>query len=281
MTILAVTNAHERPDLLYDQLENYNVSFDGDVIHGVNINAALAPKFEQEREKLDIDFSKLGNVFFVTPAVETKRFGVLQAYMITVMEAMRLNKRFDYILFHTSADLMVRHLANRYVKRFDLGVGASGNIRFRDEAGNLTFDQVNPFWREQVAADPRLHRLASQLGTDVLHKSRQEGSFFKSSMFFEMFFPLLSFRSTEEMLNIDPIYPAEEFVFSLCTEAFCQRHDVRRTQHLIYTSPSAKQIATVEEIDAVRLSSQQWGVKRFPPNRASEQREYVRKILSS
>jgi hypothetical protein len=285
MTILVVSNWHERPDLLLEQLDSYDAAFDGDLIHCVNINHETAPDFHAEAARKGIDFGRRGNLHFTTATVRTGWARVAHAFFQAVLDCMRHKRSFDYVYFHTASDLMIRPGANRHVRGFDLGFGRSGGSRVQfltyggveyadNETNSLAF-------RAAMRRDPRLARLLRSLGLDRIHKSRSEGCFFRRDIYFEIMYPTLASMSLADMEGLPGAYPIEEYVLATCVEEFCARSNIRRTRHMVHTSHNEKNRASVEDMDAVRATADQFGIKRFDPDIDHPVRDYARKLLAA
>lgn len=285
MAILAVTNWHNHPHLLRDQIKTYNAAFDNDVHHVVNINANFTQKFWDDAKNLSVDFTDFSNLHFSDPAVITRQMGIAQAYFSAVMFALRENIKFDYVYFHTSSDLMIKKGANEYIRKFDLGFGKAAGRPFEYKVlDNGRSAVVIPGATDTIFYYPILHHevlpaFLKAVGLPKFYKSRAEGCFFKREVFFEVMYPLLAHMSILDMERMENPYPIEEYLFAQCVEMFCARNDCKRARHLVSTSTNEKQMATIEEIDAAMANGDIFGIKRFQPKLDAPERVYARQLL--
>lgn len=286
MQTLAVSTWHEAPHLLLEQVNNYNAAFEGKVIHLININRDYQKNFWADAERKNINFDKVENVFFIEPPAKTFYCGVAHAYLIMVQYAMKMNFKFDYIYFHTSSDLLVKRGIDTHIRNHDIGFGKAGyfEIKYRtDHRGHVLLDfgqeNLDP-QLSSISLDPAFARVTQATGMEKLYKSRSEGCFFSRETFFEVMFPLTSNMSAWEMQSIPKPYPIEEYLFAQCVEFFCDRHNVRRTAHVIETSRSEKFMASISEIDDVISRPDKFGIKRFDMNLDSEPRQHIRRSLN-
>lgn len=266
MTILCVTNWHQYPDRLVEQLHNYNAACEGDVIHYVNVNAHFADKFFAAAAKKSIDFSAIPNLRFVEPPVPTRWASIMHAYFQAVLQAMRDGVAFDYVYFHTSADLIVKPGLNRHIRQFDIGFGRSWNIPFTMEGGRMVFEATDNPQLQAIATDPIVPVFLRDSGFSGLHKCRAEGCFFRRALFFEVLFPLLTHWSLQQMATLEHVYPQEEYLFATCVEQYCLRYKVKRCRHAIMTSKNEQQQATLEDMAEVQRQKHIFGIKRFAQN---------------
>ncbi|MCW8086203.1 hypothetical protein [Sabulicella glaciei] len=283
MTILVVSNWHERPDLLLDQVENYNIAFDGDVLHYVNINAGCAASFEESRSQAGIDLAGIGNLHFLNPAIPTQWGKVAHAYFQAVLAAMADGRRFDYVYFHTSSDLLIKPGIARHIRDHDLGLGKPWKTpaTFETRDGQEFIDaETTPEFYDAIRADPLLAPMLRAMRMDSLHKSRAEGCFFRADLFFELVYPLLAHRSLADMRDMAAIYPIEEYAFSICVEFLCGKRTLRRAKHVIATSETEEQIATEEEMQQVLADPQLFGIKRFLPSLDDPLRVRARQLVA-
>lgn len=283
MTILVVSNWHEKPELLVEQVRNYNSAFDGDLLHYVNLNAELEESFWKDSASKSIDFSEFSNLSFLRPAVPTAWGRVAHAYLRAVLAAMKDGRKFDYIYFHTSADLLLKRGVNRHIRNHDIGLGEAWRAKavFREVGGREAVEAASAKgFEEAIRADPILPQMLRGMEVGHLYKSRAEGSFFRAELFFEIMFPLLSFRSVTEMGSMEKAYPLEEYLFTTCVEFFCARHRVRRARHLVLTSRAPRELATPEDLEAVLADPGLFGLKRFSPALNDPLRVRARQLLA-
>ena len=294
--ILAVTNWHADPACLIQQLESYNIAFDDDVFHIVNINTELAERFWKDAEVQGVSpRTAVPNVAFVEPGVRTAWASVMQSLLAGVQHAIRQNIDFDYVFWHTSADLMIKRDANLHVRNFhigyadyDWGVGGSDpyplSYAKNDEFGDhIALDPTEPaleWFVEAMAKDPRAAGFYRDLGLDTLYKSRCEGSFFRRDLFFEIVYPLLLHVSLRDMEALDPVYPMEEFLLAQCVEFYCARNEkVRRTSHLVMTPEREDQYVTETDLQIAMEDTRIFGIKRFIEDPRAPIRALARKML--
>ncbi|WP_207537705.1 hypothetical protein [Sabulicella rubraurantiaca] len=283
MTILVISNWHERPDLLLQQVENYNIAFDGDLIHYVNISANFAESFERSRVRAGIDFAKIGNLHFLDPAVPTKWGKVAHAYFQAVLKALADGRRFDYVYFHTPADLIIKRGVAHHIRNYDFGLGKSWRMQatFETRDGQEFIDtETTPAFRDAIRADPTLAPMLRTLGMDSLYKSRSEGCFFRTDLFFEIMYPLLAHKSLVDMRDMEMVYPIEEYLIAVCVEFFCKERKLRRARHVVLTSKTQNQIATEAEMQDVLADPQLFGIKRFAPALDDPLRAHARQLLT-
>lgn len=266
MTILCITVAHERPDLVLAQIENYNACFGGEAFHMVHVSAGFAASFESSQRSLGIDLEAPGNVH-VFSRVETRWGMIFHAMLQGVVEAARIGLRPDYYYFHTGADLLVRTGIAGHIRSFDLGAAAPHALSDQD------------YWIAQVNANPRLPVLLRSLGRDRPLKVRAEGCFFRRELFHEMVLPVAMTYGCTSLAEV-PEYPVEEIDLACAVEFYCGRHQVARTGNLVATSTAEGQVATTDEIDRLRSGSAHFGIKRFRPELSDATRAYVDRCLA-
>jgi hypothetical protein len=294
--ILAVTNWHADPACLIQQLESYNVAFDDDVFHIVNINADHAERFWMDAEVQGVSpRSAVPNVLFVEPGVKTAWASVTQALLAGVQCAIRHNIDFDYVLWHTSADLMIKRGANLHLRNFhigyadyDWGVGGSDPYpltyaKSADGREHIALDPTEPaleWFVDAMARDDKAARFYHDVGLDTLYKSRCEGSFFRRDLFFEIIYPMLLHFSLRDMEALDPVYPMEEFLLAQCVEYYCARNDkVRRTSHLVMTPEREDQYVNEEDLRIAFEDTRIFAIKRFIEDPHANIRALARKML--
>ncbi len=294
--ILAVTNWHADPACLIQQLESYNIAFDNDVFHIVNINADLAERFWMDAEVQGISpRTAVPNVAFVEPSIKTEWCSVTQALLAGVQCAIRQNIDFDYVLWHTSADLMIKRGANLHVRNFhighadyDWGVGGSDPYpltyaKRRDGSEYIALDPVEPaleLFVEAMAKDGNAAGFYRSVGLDTLYKSRCEGSFFRRDLFFEIVYPMLLHFNLRDMEAIDPVYPMEEFLLAQCVEYYCARNErVRRTSHLVMTPEREDQYVNEQDLKIAMEDTRIFAIKRFIEDPRAKIRALARKML--
>ncbi len=275
---------HNHPELLVDQIESYNAAFDGDLIHCININALFEQSFAAEVEKKGVDFSRFGNVHFTSFNVPTAWAMITQAYFHAVLDSIMKGRRFDYVYFHTASDLLIKHGANRHIRKHDVGFAKSPGAQFTlKTTEGRTFADVETeaqAFREAMRLDPRLPAVLQGMGVDRVYKSRAEGCFFRRDLFFEIMYPLLCHTSIADMADLPKAYPIEEYLFATCVEFFCSRHKVRRTRHVVTSSTKEKGRASVEEMEEVLANPLLFGIKRFSQALDDPQRAYARQLLA-
>lgn len=287
MVTLAVSTWHANPALLHEQISNYNIAFDGDIVHMVNINSNFISKFWSDASTKGIDFRKFDNLHFVEIPKATYGAGVAHAFFYAVQEALKRRIDFEYIYWHTSADLLVRRGINKFIRKFDVGFSKSigQRLEYKTECIGVELvvlpDAVESVAVTSICKDPYIASALRAMGGDRLYKSRSEGSFFARDIFFELMYPLVSNISIREMYNPQNPYPIEEYLFAQCVEFFCERNNVRRTEHVILTSKNERQRVTIKEIDEVLARGNKFGVKRFDNNLLSPERDYIRKLIST
>jgi hypothetical protein len=221
--ILAVSNAHDRPDLLAAQICNYNAAMNGNVIHAVNINSKFENQFWQSASELKIDFQAFGNVIFNSPAVQTGYGSILHAYLQTIMRALQRDLKFDYVYFHTPADLLIRRDVDVYISSFDFGFSDAYEYPF-DEEHHFTLHHGKDRWVGPMSLNSGLFRFLNSLGHPIAHRVRTEGAFFKRQIFFEVVYPLLLSNGIEYFAQAPEPYPFEETELASCVEFFKKRH---------------------------------------------------------
>jgi hypothetical protein len=294
--ILAVTNWHADPACLIQQIESYNIAFNDDVYHIVNVNADCAERFWMDADVQGVSpRTAFHNVSFVEPGVKTAWGSVTQSLVAGVRQALREQIDFDYVLWHTSADLMLKRDANLHIRNyqigyadFDWGKGGSESFELKyvtDDQGreSIALDRDDPsleLFVDAVAADSRLPAFYRSLGLKELYKSRCEGSFFRRDVFFEVIFPMLLDFNISDMEALDPIYPMEEFLLAQCVEFFCARNpEILRTSHIVMTPEREDQFVTEADIAIAMEDSRIFGIKRFTEDPHSAIRGYARRTL--
>jgi hypothetical protein len=286
MPILCVPNWHSRPDLLLQQILSYNIAFDDDIVHVINVNSNFSSFFWEDSQKKEIDFFSLNNVYFVDPPVETKKHSIVQAYFGGVIFALKRNINFDYIYFHTASDIMIKRGAGIHVRQFDVGFGSSRPSKFTYEPlqdGGVAVKVAGASGSTQLAAiahDRKIPTFLRSLGSDAWYKSRAEGCFFRRDVFFEIMYPLVTNFGMDYMTALDPAYPIEEYLWAQSVEFFCARHKVRRTRHMVTTSHNERNHVSIIEMDTALRDPNVFGIKRFTQVANSPEREYARKLLA-
>jgi hypothetical protein len=277
--ILAVMNAHDRPDLLAAQIRNYNAAMNGNVIHAVNINSKLEQQFWHSAKELNIDFQAFGNVMFNTPSVETGYGSILHAYLQTIMHALRQDLKFDYVYFHTPADLLVRRDVDAYISSFDIGFSDAYEYPF-DEKHHFTLHHGKDRWVGPMSLNSGLFRFLDSLGHPVAHRVRTEGAFFKRHIFFEVLYPLLLTNGIEYFHKAPEPYPFEETELASCMEFFKKRHMIKRARNLIRVVED-KQVNGIDTDDVVDALKQHdiYGIKRPSNVLDSDVRRYIATLV--
>lgn len=266
MNILAVGAAHDRPDLLLEQIENFNLCCSGNVFHVVHINLETREAFFEAAKWAGIDFERLNNVHLFS-RVRTKWGGIFHAWLLGVAEAMFRGIDFSHVLFHSSADMLVRLGADRHIEQYDLGVGKSVLTNDKD------------FWFDQIRRNDRGFALVQSFGQPDFLRARVDSCFFKRQLFFEIIYPL---SITYDYLREDslPDYPLEDVDMVCAVEWYCANNpSLRRARNLVFTSNNDRQLCTKEEIDWVRSTTDIYGVKRFSAIKDDQVRVYVRELL--
>lgn len=261
MTILAVSTWHERPDLLLAQIEGYNLSFDGDVVHMVHINSDFHDVFFADAEKQNIDFKKVGNLYFAESPRSTRYAVIAHAYMHSVNEAMRIGLKFDYIYFHTSSDIMFKRGAAKYIREHDVGLykAVAWNILGGHSSDRFRIDVKNPTkWLANIEKDKKAIFFYRTMKQEKIFGKRHEGMFFRKDIFFEAIFPLVSHYNIDEIENQIHVYPIEEFLFTQCLEMICKRYELKRRRNLIH---SVKTLSC-EDLNEAYQNPGVFGIKR-------------------
>lgn len=169
MTILCVSTASGDANLLRQQILTYNKCFDGDVFHIVHLS-------NEFNDRLDVNpiikksILDLGNIHLFN-RVKTAYGVIFHAMLQCVFEAIRLGVQFDYVLFHTSSDLMVGSGVNKYIRKFDIG------------AAKPHFMARNGFWYDKAVNYKKSELLLTALDSDKRYKARAEGCFFRRDIF--------------------------------------------------------------------------------------------------
>lgn len=286
MVTLAVSTWHANPELLREQILNYNSGFSDNIIHMININSDFTEKFWADANRLSVDFHEIGNVYFTERPCRTYYGGVAHAFFTSVQDAIRENIKFDYIYWHTASDLLVKPGMDRYIRKFDVGFTKTRGqpLEYQTGEGNIEFpvmpQMADSAWKKAISNDQYAGATLRAMGADKLYHSRSEGCFFSRDIFFEIMYLLISNISIREMNRPEAPYPIEEYMFAQCVEFFCARNTVRRANHVIVTSRNERQRASIEDINAILETPNKFGVKRFDFDLASPEREYIRKLMN-
>jgi hypothetical protein len=267
MTTLAICTTHERPDLLLEQINNYDKCFNGNVFQVVHVNADYSDSFARDSSKLGINFPGMDRVHLFSK-FKTQWAGVFHAMLFGVTEALRLRVEFDRVLFHTNSDLLVKRDVDLHVKNYDIGCAKPYVLEGTD------------FWFEKVSNSGSLSTYLSDLGHTVTLKSRMEGAFFRSDIFFELIYPL---ALRHDLVSVESIqdYPMEEIELVHAVEFYRERHSVNGTRNLIHTSSKPNQVCDEQDIDLVLGKADLFGIKRFSHNLDDPIRDRVRRLIGA
>ncbi|WP_226645097.1 hypothetical protein [Microbulbifer variabilis] len=260
MTVLCVSTASGDANLLRQQILTYNKCFDNDIFHAIHLseefNEYLYVNPSERKLLLDI-----GNVHLFN-RVKTAYGVIFHAMLQSVLEALRIGVKFDYVFFHTSSDLMVKRGANKYIRMYDIG------------AAKPHFLNSNGIWYEKAINFKKADALLSSLGSDKRYKARAEGCFFKREIFFELIYPLLTHYGSIEFNDLAR-HPVEEVEFAWAIEFFCARNSIKRVDNLVKTLVGRKRIALLEDVESVAREDGVFGLKRFSSDRFDAARSYI------
>ncbi len=279
MLVLAVSNAHERPELLAEQIENYNIAMNGNIFHIININSLYRDAFFEDANKKGISFDRFTNLHFLDRSLEAGYGRLAHVYLRGVQFALRLAINFDYVYFHTPSDLLIKRDVDKYISGFDLGFTKSYPYPFNEQ--RVFFDHVGrDHWVDAMSANALLFNLLEGLGQATAYRGRTEGSFYRRELFFELVFPWLLESSARDLVACDPPYPQEEAELVSCIEFMRARRSLKQADCLIKVYESNPgHIATVEDVIAAQSDPAVHGVKRLPLDLDSDVRQYIGRIM--
>ena len=260
MSILCVSTASGSPELLRQQILNYNRCMNERLVHVIHVseefNSYLNSNLSVKKSIL-----QSGNVYLFT-RVKTKFGMIFHAMLQGVFEALKNNLKFDYVYFHTSSDLLFKKDLDLYINNFDVG---SARAHILSE---------NDYWYERVVSSKVSSELMASLELRNRLKVRSEGCFFRREIFFEMIFPILTHLGTTDIERV-PNYPVEEVEFAWAIESYCEKNKVDRVANVVRNLVGQKRVATVDDINAAEREHGVFGMKRF----SSERFDVARKFL--
>lgn len=172
MTFLISILAHEKPEIVIDQIENANRYLPGAwiVLH-LHRKFAWEPpkKFQLGSQKPTVDFTQYERVL-VNPISHRTEWGNLHHAHNSNFKYAATKLDFDYFLLHSSSDLFVRKGVEEYIKNWDMGVSV---LPPQHSWGA-------PFMAE---GDPVFQKIMEDAKAKELWTSQVEGTFYRKEIF--------------------------------------------------------------------------------------------------
>jgi len=175
MKLLLSILAHEKPEIVIDQIENVHRYLPGAqiVLHLHRKFAWEVPKrFQIGRAKPTVDFTQYEGVI-VNPVSHRTEWGNLHHAHNSNFKYAATKIDFDYFLLHSSSDLFVRRGVEDFISKWDMGVSVIPPQH----------DWGAPLMAE---GDPVFQKIMKEAGASELWTSQVEGTFYRKELFAEM-----------------------------------------------------------------------------------------------
>jgi len=175
MKFLISILAHEKPEIVIDQIENAHRYFpEASIILHLHRKFAWEPpkRFQIGRQKPTVDFTQYERVM-VNPVSHRTEWGNLHHAHNSNFKYAQTKLDFDYFLLHSSSDLFVRPGVAGFVSKYDMGVSLLAPHA----------DWGAPLMAE---GDPVFQRIMKEAGAKELWWSQVEGTFYRRELFAEM-----------------------------------------------------------------------------------------------
>lgn len=175
MKFLISILAHEKPEIVIDQIENIHrwVPDAWIILHLHRKFAWGPPRKRWERDTAErVDFSKYDRVM-VNPTSYPTEWGNLHHAHNANFHYAKTQMDFDYFLLHSSSDLFVKKGVEDYIKKFDFGV-------------SILPPQHDWGAPHMAEADPVFQNIMRDAGAKELWTSQIEGTFYKTEVFAQM-----------------------------------------------------------------------------------------------
>lgn len=196
MKILVSLAVHEEPKVIDDQIKNI-LKYIKDVVVVLHISKSYF-----NNHKLDeiIELSK-ENIFVNPINLDTKWGDIIETH-ISNFKYINEIVDYDYIIFHSSNDMYIRHGIEDYISKYEAGF----NIR------KVNYGNSN-WWPGHVAIkDNILKEIMLNCGQCFIVASQIEGSFYKRSIIEEIIEKID--KNTDVINEFKNRYPREEIYFS-------------------------------------------------------------------
>lgn len=229
MRLLVSLTAHERLDVLWEQLQNITLSrHDAVVVVHLNPDFRAAVEADAAQARLLALMCRQDNLVLNPESLPTRWAHMFHAHVANLRHAFARGIGFDYLVLLSSGDLFIRPGCEDYIARFD--------------AGNAT-GPISPqgYWSPAATTDPVLMRMAADGGAALPLKSLHEGSFYRRALVVELL-RLLDRYVTD--WNYDDRYSKEEFFFpTLLLQLGPMRRGWKLAQHGGLTEPGEDRVA--------------------------------------
>lgn len=190
---------HEKPDVIINQLLNFNKFIAAKVILHVSLSASFA---KEELEK-KLTASGLHEHVIINPnSVKTAWGSIINAHIsnIDYLSSIGIVDS-DKVIFHSSNDMLVKHGLDEYL--------ADKSYLFHTRY----VDRPGYWWPTSVAIerDTGFHKALARIGSGRIVASQIEGSMYEFGLLKEICAVLKRYSVVE---NSNCFYPREEFYFS-------------------------------------------------------------------
>ncbi len=200
MRVLVSTSFHEHLGALSGFHLNWRAALSGRMVTLAHLSATT--RYEMLAEMAAAGVIPSGEGLLINPVSIPTQFGTaLPMMMHNHRVAEQMGLEFSHIM-------MASPYLYAFVPGLDVAIGAL-------DAGlpaNMFPMHAGWHWHDAVMSDPRLHAMASYLGTP-LQCGRADGVFMTRDLFQTMVALLLRFFAWEELVDLHPMYPLEEVLF--------------------------------------------------------------------
>ena len=196
--VLVSLAVHEKPDVIKDQIKNFKF-FLKNVVFILHVSKSYFDKYNIEELKGIEDV-------YINPENLITKWGNIVSTHISNYNYAKDNIKFDYIIFHSSNDMLVKHGAYEYIIQYDAGY----------QLRKVNKNNVH-WWPAFLAMkDSQLEQMKNRIGQSTLIASQLEGSFYKKEIM-DKVIEIINLYYDES--SSTSFYPKEEFYFSTLSSA--------------------------------------------------------------
>ena len=193
MILVVSIPVHEKPDVIKNQISNFQKYIPGVVIV-LHVSKGFLAK-----HRLD-EIGEHSNVYINPEHLDTQWADIIQTH-ISNYRYIRENLEFDYFVLHASNDMYIRYGFEKYVQQYEAGF----NIR-------KVVQKNSHWWPGNFALkDKKLKSIMDICGQNMIIASQVESSFYSKALMERIYTIIEPFCSER---SADLIYPREEIYFS-------------------------------------------------------------------
>lgn len=201
MKLVVSIPVHERPDVINNQIENFQK-----YIEDVSIVLHVSDSFFRQYTLNDIKSYK--DVYINPEHLKTVWSDILKAH-ISNFHFIKNKMDFDYFILHASNDMYIKYGFKKYVQQFEAG------FHIRKVTKNNSH-----WWVGNIALqDTSLRKMMDYCSQEEIIGSQVESSFYKKELMIKIIDVIEKFYSPSK---IQTIYPREEIYFSTIASAFVE-----------------------------------------------------------